>query len=117
MIKTKPEALKELKYLCSLIQLNLETLVESTSLDIPSSPNIKKKELASISSLLDSYHDACKIILTTWETNRVNEIDSYLFKANFFWLSYQKYYENTTQDKLNRLKDLFDALKIHYKKI
>ncbi|MFS7388782.1 hypothetical protein [Carnobacterium maltaromaticum] len=115
MIKIKPEALDELKTLCSLIYSNLEIIEEECRID--NADAIKKKEFDSFILLMRSYHNSCDIILTTWETNRFNKISSFLSKSSSFLTYFERYYENKTDRNLVSLQSVFDSAKTHYEDI
>lgn len=111
LLKGKLETYHELKNLCSIIYYNVELIKESCSFENQGMYTITKKEFEAYIELMTVYKSSCDIILSTWESDRFNSINSFVGKINPFITYYDRYFKDKNNRNYESLLSIFDSIK------
>lgn len=112
--KISIHVLDEMKVLISLYLKNVELCMNYSD---PSNFNFDENEAKALCELSNTYLNSIIVLSDTWRVNRIQEIMSFIDKANYFNIYFEKLMNSQNESNFSFLEQVYDGLIVHANEI
>ncbi|MFW3538021.1 hypothetical protein [Vagococcus fluvialis] len=112
--KINIHVLDEIKILISLYCKNIELCMDYSN---PSSFSFDENEAKALCALSNTYLNSIINLSDTWEVNRIQEIMSFIDKAKYFDIYFEKLINAPNESNFSFLEQVYDGLIVHANEI